>query len=103
MATLKERPDSYSARGIIVRDFRHTHDGGHEEAPHRKKKGKKRPPKKSGCPGNDGRAHIYVWTTETAYDDWWTRHWGLGRYEYYVCCGCKCRKRAPYIRRRKVD
>lgn len=102
MATLKERPDSYSARGIMVRDFRHTHDGGYEETPHRKKKNYQKKIRK-GCPGNNNGAHVYVWTAEFAWDYYWEKYFfGANRYEYYICCGCKGRKRAPYIRR-KVD
>jgi hypothetical protein len=98
MATLKERSDNWNARGIIRRDFRHSHDGP-EVIRHRKKKNKKAY-KRKGCPGNNGGAHVYVWTTETAWDDWWSKWNFEDKYEYHVCCGCKARKRAPYMRRK---
>jgi len=61
MATLKERSDNWNARGIIARDNRHDKGDGYKETKHKSKHGKSRPKKKPGCPGNDGKSHIYVW------------------------------------------
>lgn len=47
-----------------------------------KKKKRNRVP---GCPGNDGKSHVYVWVN---YDPWW--HSG-NIYEIRVCCGCEKR------------
>lgn len=61
MATLKENSDSWSATSIIHKDHRHDKGDGYEEASHKKVSKKETPRKKPGCPGNDGKAHIYVW------------------------------------------
>lgn len=79
MATQKERPDSWKARGLIKRDFQHDHSGP-EELPHRKKgKGKK------FCIRNKG-AHVYeIW------GEW--RSYASYRYRYKQC---KCGKQGWY-------
>lgn len=41
--------------------------------------------KRKGCPGNDGREHVYVWIP---YDTWWNTNVA---YEIKVCCGCEKR------------
>lgn len=63
MATLKERSDNWNATSLIIRDHRHDKSDGYEETPHKSKhgKGKNRPKKKPGCPGNDGKNHVYIW------------------------------------------
>jgi len=80
-----------------------------ETMPHRKKRGKKRPIKKRGCPENDFGPHIYVWTTESfrkgdgSFDDWlwqyekdfWDKN-GFHRREYKTCAGCKKRAGSRY-------
>lgn len=53
--------DSWSASGIIRRDFRHSNDGP-EEIPARGKRSKKKERKpRVGCAANNGGSHIYVW------------------------------------------
>lgn len=74
MATQKERPGSWKARGLDKRDFQHDHSGP-EELPHRPKgKGKK------FCKKNKG-PHVYeTWTEWSTYGSW--------RYRYAACkCG----------------
>lgn len=63
MATLKERSDNWNATSLIIRDHRHDKSDGYEETPHKSKhgKGKNGPQKKPGCPGNNGKSHVYVW------------------------------------------
>jgi len=59
-------------------------------------KHKKRKPKAKGCPGNDGKAHVYVWVTETRYGTKWNSTYGwfvtdrtrVYTYDKKVCCGC---------------
>lgn len=100
MATLKERPNTYSARGIEVRDFRHDHGDGYEETPHRKTAAKKSK-RHEGCPGNDNGPHVYVWTRETHWKPFWgwnSWFWYMGDYEYRTCAGCFKHKT---LRRRK--
>jgi hypothetical protein len=75
MATMKENPDSWKARGLIKRDFQHDHSGP-EEMPHRKKGvGKKY------CKKNKGPHVFDTWT------EWYT-YGGSWRYRYRSCkCG----------------
>ena len=75
-------------------DFKHggvdPSDFEEEVVRHRKKRGKKRPPKKKGCPGNDFGPHVYVWVPKVYVFDWWPEY-GVdksNRYESKVCCGC---------------
>ena len=48
------------------------------------KKSKTRP----GCPGNEYKAHIYVWTTETAFRDFFYDYYGFSKTQHRVCVGC---------------
>jgi hypothetical protein len=61
-----------------------------------RKKNKKRPKKKRGCPGNDFGPHVYVWQPMISLYSWWpeagpdpffAKH-GFHRREEKVCCGC---------------
>lgn len=61
MVTLKERSDNWGATSLIVRDHRHDKGDGYEETPHKKISKKESPRKKPGCPGNNGKNHVYVW------------------------------------------
>lgn len=73
MATQKERPNNWKARGLIKRDFQHDHSGP-EELPYRKKgKGKKY------CKANKSE-HVY---------DTWSEWRTYTRYRYrYAACKC---------------
>jgi len=56
---------------------------------HRASKGKRKAPRKPrGCPGNDNKAHVYVWQMREVV---W-RGWSGKVYSYKVnekiCCGC---------------
>lgn len=65
---------------------------------HPKKKDK--PPRVRGCPGNDHKEHVYIWTTELEPTGWYTVSWsedikptfherhGFYRQEARVCVGC---------------
>lgn len=75
----------FTQGGVDVEDFeeefRHT--------PSRKyKKKNKRKKAKPGCVGNDGKAHVYVWTTERNVEDLFFRFYGFHKYEKKVCIGC---------------
>lgn len=67
-----------------------------EGMPHRKKRGKKRPPKKKGCEGNDFGPHVYVWVPQIYQYSWWPeagidpfyKKYGYYRREVKTCCGC---------------
>lgn len=54
---------------------------------------KKRRKRSRGCPGNDGKAHVYV--TEKRVYRWWG--WDNKMHTYVsdvtLCCGCEKRKR----------
>lgn len=43
----------------------------------------------SGCPGNDFKAHVYIWTTEQNEEDSFFKFYGYHRFEKKVCCGCE--------------
>lgn len=67
-----ERRDSYGYRGVVKRDFNHSHDGP-EELPHKpSRKGKKL------CKRNKGGPHVE--SEEWTYDHDWFR--------YTVCIYC---------------
>jgi hypothetical protein len=71
---------------------------------HRKKAKKVRPKKKPGCPGNEGKAHIYVWTTEFNFEDCFFKFFGFHKYEKKFCAGCNkkayaTRKTEQYIKK----
>lgn len=80
------------------KDFRHDHGSdGFDETPYRKKSSS--PVKKrTGCPGNDGGAHVYVWEKDFVWESYWNSFTGTQgprpyHYEYKICCGCD--KRFP--------
>lgn len=55
----------------------------------RKKRVRKTRP---GCPGNNNKRHIYVYTTEFNSDrDLFFRYFGFYKWEKRVCCGCTVR------------
>jgi len=60
---------------------------------HRRKGGKKPKKTRAGCPANDYKAHVYVWTTETddTFRSLFQRYFGFYKYEYKICCGCRKR------------
>lgn len=67
-------------------------DADHGEAEVNYKPKKKKPgaskKKYPGCPGNEGKAHVYVWTTEKNEEDLFFRYYGFYRSEYKICAGC---------------
>lgn len=76
---------NFTRGGVEVSDFE-------DEIPYRhpprksKKKGNKKYP---GCEGNDGKAHVYVWTSETMPTDYlFYRYFGFHRTEWKICVGC---------------
>lgn len=54
----------------------------------RLKKKNKRVRNYPGCPGNDGKAHVYVWTTETVPTTLFEDYYGFPKYQRHVCAGC---------------
>jgi hypothetical protein len=56
----------------------------------------KKPKKKRGCPGNDYKAHVYVWVTETRYFSKYNYERGYHVVDFSrpytvdskTCCGC---------------
>jgi hypothetical protein len=84
------------------RDFRQDHGSdGFEETKYRKTGGKKKPRHvRVGCPGNDGKAHVYVWTSENEETGTYRSPWsdriiksfyakhGYHRMEAKTCVGC---------------
>jgi hypothetical protein len=63
---------------------------------YRRKGGKKKRKPRRGCPGNEGKGHVYVWVTETVYGSKWNPNYGhwtndfTKKYTYDTrrCCGC---------------
>lgn len=54
----------------------------------RLKKKNKRTRSYPGCPGNDGNAHVYIWTTETETPSFFEDYYGFPRRQRRVCAGC---------------
>ena len=86
--------------GVGRRDFKADKGDGYEETRHRKTGKKKARSKRVGCPGNDGKAHVYVWTSEGEYTGWVRNPYsgkvsksfylenGFFQREYKKCAGC---------------
>jgi len=54
-----------------------------------KKKNKKtREKSRPGCPGNEYKAHVYVWTTEYESNDFFSDYYGFPRTQHRICAGC---------------
>lgn len=53
-----------------------------------KKKDKAGPKKKPGCPGNEGKSHVYVYTTEYNIEDLFFLYFGFHKTEKRICAGC---------------
>lgn len=73
-----------------------------------KKKVKAKPAKQTrpGCSGNEGKRHIYVWTTEFNLEDLFFKFFGFHKYEKKFCAGCSkrqygTRKTERYVRKFK--
>lgn len=49
-------------------------------------------PRKRGCPANNNKAHVYVWTTENNIEDLFFRFYGFHKWEKEFCCGCDNRR-----------
>lgn len=41
-----------------------------------------------GCPENEFKAHIYVWTTEYEDDNFFSDYYGFHKNQTQICCGC---------------
>jgi hypothetical protein len=50
-----------------------------------------------GCPGNDGKSHVYIWVVDP--DSFWYHYYPDRKYETCVCCGCGKRKPKTWARR----
>ena len=50
----------------------------------------KKPNKRTrpGCPGNDNKEHVYVWTSELELEDLFFEYFGFHKHEHKVCIGC---------------
>lgn len=84
-----------------------------DEEPRYRKPGKgygygrnrKRPRTQRGCPANDNKSHVWVWTTEREPTDLFFKHFGFHKKESKVCCGCgkvdKTRETETYLRRKE--
>lgn len=87
----------YSDTRAELADYKDAYRGAIEDAfwdedelvDYRPSSKRKRPKKKKGCEGNDGKAHVYVWVP---YVSSWTGEVWKG-YEQRICCGCM--KKAP--------
>src|SRR5689334_17000767 len=65
-----------------------------------RKKGKKRPSAKKGCPGNDDGPHVYIWVKVTKrYLRWNGNGFFTMTYNEKTCCGCNKVTRRKYAGR----
>lgn len=66
---------------------------------------KKRKREPRGCPANNNKAHVWVWTTEKEITDIFFNYFGFHKRETKVCCGCgkvsKTRETEEYMRRKE--
>ena len=66
---------------------------------------RKRRKTKNGCPANEGKSHVWVWTSEHEVTDIFFKHFGFHKKESKVCCGCykidKTRESEEYMRRKE--
>lgn len=49
---------------------------------------RKRPKGNKGCPANEGKAHVWVWTSEYEVTDIFFKHFGFHKKVSRVCAGC---------------
>ena len=60
---------------------------------------------KRGCPENNGKGHVWVWTSEREVTDIFYKHFGFHKKESKICCGCgyraKSRETEEYMRRKE--
>lgn len=60
-----------------------------------------------GCPENNNKSHVWVWTTEFEPTDIFFEHFGFHKRESKVCCGCgkidKTRETEEYMRRKEHE
>lgn len=58
-----------------------------------------------GCPANEGKGHVYVWTSEREVTDIFFKHFGFHKKESKVCAGCgvvsKTRETEEYMKRKE--
>ena len=54
----------------------------------KKKSKKERVKTRPGCPGNEYKSHVYVWTTENEYRDFFYDYFGFPKYQHKTCVGC---------------
>lgn len=77
--------------GVPVEDFEE--EIRYRHAPNKKKKAKSpRAQANRGCQMNDGKEHIYVWTTERNIEDLFFRFYKFHKWESEYCCGCGMRR-----------
>jgi hypothetical protein len=79
-------PHKEFIRGRVDPDF------GEVEVNYKPRKKIKTPPDRKrtrpGCPANDNKAHVYVWTTEGMERDFFSDYYGFHKTERRLCCGC---------------
>lgn len=60
-----------------------------------------------GCPGNEGKAHVYVWTTEYEVKDFFYDYYGFYKNQSRICAGCGKKNGSkpsdPYMRRKNRE
>lgn len=66
---------------------------------------RKRTKSDRGCPANEGKAHVWVWTSEREPTDIFFKHFGFHKKVSKVCAGCyavsKTRESDEYMRRKE--
>jgi hypothetical protein len=61
---------------------------GEDEVNYKPAKKVKKVKTRAGCPGNDNKEHVYVWTTEGQMEDLFFMYFGYHKEEVKRCCGC---------------
>lgn len=88
---------------IPIEDFDEEVTYRHPKRRKKKEKVKTRP----GCPANEFKAHVYVWTTETEYRDFFYDYFGFPKGQSKVCVGCGKRNGSKpsdeYMRRKERE
>lgn len=77
-----EKETDFRRGKVEVEDF--YKEVNYQKSLRKKKKVKTRP----GCPGNEYKAHVYVWTCENEYRDFFYDYYGFPKYQHKVCAGC---------------
>ena len=84
-------------------EFRYVKAGGKTQFEWSNKatrRARQKPKPRAGCPENNMKAHLYVWTTELESEKTiFFRYYGFHKYQREVCCGCGKRRKTEFSER----